>query len=659
MMEHKLKLKFDDSFNGVLFAAQGDTARVFEVEVCDELDRVIDPSQHKLSFYVAQKDEVTKVDASVENNKFIVRCVNTQFKYAGKAKAQFVLYNQKDEKLASQIFDLNIEESIENGATAGVNVLVDFEDIKKAKDLLEKQKDMLDEGRQVSNALKSDLGEAIQINQELKLNTSSAEALSLNLNESVKQASEQYSNLNTNIESATKANDELKENTAKGNVTKSGLDKSIINANNSKSNLDSRISDGIEINKTLGSTNKDAKNTNTALGALNTDAKNNIIKATDINTKLKANIEEADGLNKDLDELNKDAKNTKSALDETNTQAKDNKLNLDTSISGASELEAKLKEIISKGDLDKYVTDPKLNEKLKDYATKQEVENIDVTGQLKDYAKTSDVETAIAKIKTFKKQIVQKLPAKGEEDVIYLVKSSKAKTGNSYLEYLWINGAFELIGSTEVDLSGYAKITDLEKKVDKESGKGLSSNDFTNQYKAKIDSIPADAKYTDTTYDLSIYDKTLDVDAKLAKKANASDIKTKLSEMIDDSTHRLVTDTEKAAWDKKVDKIPGKSLSSNDFTDELKKKLESNSNNSEIEELSIIGSNFNDGVYNTVDYRKINGELAYKSELIGQAPKYSKIKLSEYQGQQIKSTKTWNLFYDSNDFIYKKELERS
>lgn len=554
MMEHKLKLKFDDSFNGILFATQGDTARVFEVEVYDELDRVIDPSQHKLSFYVAQKDEVTKVDASVENNKFIVRCVNTQFKYAGKAKAQFVLYNQKDEKLASQIFDLNIEESIENGATVGVNVLVDFEEFKKAKDLLEKQKDMLDEGKEVSNALKSNLGEARQINQELKLNTSSAKSLSLNLNESVKQASEQYSNLNTTIESATKANGELKESTAKGNVTKSGLDKSIINANNSKSNLDSRISDGIEINKTLGSTNKDAKNTNTALGALNTDAKNNIIKATDINTKLKANAEEADGLNKDLDELNKDAKNTKASLDATNTQAKGSKANLDTSISGASELEAKLKEIISKGDLDKYVTDPKLNEKLKDYATKQEVENIDVTGQLKDYAKTSDVETAIAKIKTFKKQIVQKLPAKGEEDVIYLVKSSKAKTGNSYLEYLWTNGAFELIGSTEVDLSAYAKITDLEKKVDKESGKTLSSNDFTDQYKAKIDSIPADAKYTDTTYDLSIYDKTLDVDAKLAKKANASDIKTKLSEMVDDSTHRLVTDVEKSMWSGKANK---------------------------------------------------------------------------------------------------------
>lgn len=664
MMEHKLKLKFDDSFNGVLFATQGDTARVFEVEVYDELDRAIDPSQHKLSFFVAQKDEVTKVDASVENNKFIVRCVNTQFKYAGKAKAQFVLYNQKDEKLASQIFDLNIEESIENGATVGVNVLVDFEEFKKAKDLLEKQKEMLDEGKEVSNALEGNLGEARQINQELKLNTSSAKSLSLNLNESVKQASEQYSSLSTTIESATKANGGLKENTAKGNVTKSGLDKSIINANNSKSNLDSRISDGIEINKTLGNTNKDAKNTNTALGALNSDAKNNIIKATDINTKLKANAEEADGLNKELDKLNKDAKNTKASLDATNTQAKGSKANLDTSISGASELEAKLKEIISKGDLDKYVTDPKLNEKLKDYATKQEVENIDVTGQLKDYAKTSDVATAIAKIKTFKKQIVQNLPAEGEEDVIYLVKSSKAKTGNSYLEYLWINGAFELIGSTEVDLSGYAKtsevdtkisnikipsklseltddsthrlVTDAQKgawdsKVDKVEGKGLSSNDYSNEDKTIVNDTPRRFSHVYSTVEKG----RKDLENKLTivnDKIHNIKLPTKLSEMTDDSTHRLVTDEEKKRWSE---------------------------NNSEIEELSIIGLNFDNGVYNTVEYRKLDGELAYKSELVGEAPKYSKIKLSKYENSNIKSTKTWKLFYDSNNFIYKKELGRS
>lgn len=42
---------------------------------------------------------------------------------------------------------------------------------------------------------------------------------------------------------------------------------------------------------------------------------------------------------------------------------------------------------------------------------------------------------------------------------------------------------------------------ELSKKVDSVQGKGLSSNDFTNDAKSKVDAIPADAKYTDTVYD--------------------------------------------------------------------------------------------------------------------------------------------------------------
>lgn len=41
---------------------------------------------------------------------------------------------------------------------------------------------------------------------------------------------------------------------------------------------------------------------------------------------------------------------------------------------------------------------------------------------------------------------------------------------------------------------------ELGNKVDKIAGKGLSTNDFTNADKAKVDAIPPDPKYTDTTY---------------------------------------------------------------------------------------------------------------------------------------------------------------
>lgn len=41
---------------------------------------------------------------------------------------------------------------------------------------------------------------------------------------------------------------------------------------------------------------------------------------------------------------------------------------------------------------------------------------------------------------------------------------------------------------------------ELANKVDKVEGKGLSTNDFTNADKAKVDAIPSNPKYTDTTY---------------------------------------------------------------------------------------------------------------------------------------------------------------
>lgn len=42
---------------------------------------------------------------------------------------------------------------------------------------------------------------------------------------------------------------------------------------------------------------------------------------------------------------------------------------------------------------------------------------------------------------------------------------------------------------------------DISGKVDKVTGKGLSTNDYTNAAKSKVDAIPANPKYTDTVYD--------------------------------------------------------------------------------------------------------------------------------------------------------------
>lgn len=59
---------------------------------------------------------------------------------------------------------------------------------------------------------------------------------------------------------------------------------------------------------------------------------------------------------------------------------------------------------------------------------------------------------------TFTYKVVNELPEIGEEKIIYLV--PKAGDGNDvHNEYIWVNSAYELIGTTAVDLSGYLPLT--------------------------------------------------------------------------------------------------------------------------------------------------------------------------------------------------------
>lgn len=57
-------------------------------------------------------------------------------------------------------------------------------------------------------------------------------------------------------------------------------------------------------------------------------------------------------------------------------------------------------------------------------------------------------------------QVVTTLPSTGVKGTIYLV-SSGGTSPNVYDEYIWVNKAFEIIGTTAVDLSGYWAKADL------------------------------------------------------------------------------------------------------------------------------------------------------------------------------------------------------
>ena len=63
------------------------------------------------------------------------------------------------------------------------------------------------------------------------------------------------------------------------------------------------------------------------------------------------------------------------------------------------------------------------------------------------------------------------------------------------------------------------------------------------------------------------------VSVDLTPYAKTNDLKTRLADMDEDSKHRTVTDSEKEAWNGKVDAVSGKWLSTNDYTNVEKEKL--------------------------------------------------------------------------------------
>lgn len=593
MIEHKLKLKFDDSFNGILFSTQGDTGRVFEVEVRDELDNAIDIAGHKLEFYVGNESKVTKVEASISGNKFVVRPVNEQFTKSGLNKAQFVLYDKQGLQVGSQIFDLHVEESIQQGATVGSNVVVDFGILQEALKLIKGYEKTFEESKGLDATLNASIEEGRKVDQALKSDTSAARGVDANLKTSTTKASEAYTKLEATRGSADTLNTDLKSNISQGNKTNANLQSSIGTATSTQNTLQDKTAQGIEINTKLGQSIKTGQNTLKSMSNSEKNMNDIINRVPTISSNLMTTIS--------------DSETAKTKLDESIGKANTAKSNLDTSTSKGNTTDTKLKETDAKAGASISTLRDLLN---KSSATEQSLKEIIASGNLDKYVTTPKLEEALAKIKTLKKEVVQSLPATGQDDVIYLVKDSKGKANNVYLEYLWINGAFELIGSTEVDLSGYAKASELDEKlaksqitdkydlndktkvpsskalydaigvidelkVDKAEGKGLSSNDYTNDEKTLvskildieeqarvalsssygvIDDIDKMADKVDSINELASQVGNLayhlqEGQGKLQiEKADRTEIKTKLSQMIDDSTHRLVTDAEKEKW---------------------------------------------------------------------------------------------------------------
>ena len=113
----------------------------------------------------------------------------------------------------------------------------------------------------------------------------------------------------------------------------------------------------------------------------------------------------------------------------------------------------------------------------------------------------------------------------------------------------------------------------LQARVMKETGKGLSTNDYTNSEKAKLEGIEAGANKTivDSAWDINSTNPVQNkmIIAALQSQSDALNSSCNALNASIQSLNKKSTDLDRA----KVDKVEGKGLSSNDYTDEEKAKL--------------------------------------------------------------------------------------
>ena len=90
--------------------------------------------------------------------------------------------------------------------------------------------------------------------------------------------------------------------------------------------------------------------------------------------------------------------------------------------------------------------------------------NVDLTAYAKSADVTKEIASAVSGVTQIDYSVVESLPSTGKKGIIYLVANS-GSNNNIYDEYIYINSKFEKLGSRELDLSSYAKKTDIPTKV--------------------------------------------------------------------------------------------------------------------------------------------------------------------------------------------------
>ena len=168
----------------------------------------------------------------------------------------------------------------------------------------------------------------------------------------------------------------------------------------------------------------------------------------------------------------------------------------------------------------------------------------------------TEINELISQLSNLHFEVVETLPTHDiPTNVIFLLAKESESETDVYDEYIYINNNWELIGTTQVDLSSYVTIDDLNRELaDYVLSSALATVATSGSYNDLTDkpTIPTVNNGTLTIQRNGTAVQTFKANQSNNVTANIS-VPTALSELSDNATHRLVTDTEKATWNNKSD----------------------------------------------------------------------------------------------------------
>lgn len=142
----------------------------------------------------------------------------------------------------------------------------------------------------------------------------------------------------------------------------------------------------------------------------------------------------------------------------------------------------------------------------------------------------AEVEGLVSSAGHLKRVTVVSLPAvaDADKDTIYMVKkiSNFQLTGDYYEEYMLIDGAFELIGNTYVDLSDYATTDYVDEKIGKPTEGETAASGIYAELEKKANAVDLNSKADKS--DLDNYATSEDLTNGLADKVTTSGLATAL-----------------------------------------------------------------------------------------------------------------------------------